>query len=465
MTLLVRQILFLAFLVVVFLAPLPLGSHRPWSSSLLATLVGLILILEGITAAFSDRQYRTCLRRAAVPLSLLAATLAWIHVQTLENLPGEFAHPLWVDAGLAMGRTLIATISLDPWSTQTAAVNVTAYGGVGWLAYRFCQDKDRAILALKAFVFVTTVYAAYAIAAFLSGSQTILWLQKWAFLRDATGTFVARSSQAAYMGFAILASVTVAATALDDALHHHRWHRAIGAVLKTVWLPLLGVAFSATALILTNSRGGIACTILSLMVLLAALVAARVIRRRTAMFVAGPLMLIVIWAALSGGERLAERIIDETGFSDQTRLYIYERVMAAIGTAPILGFGFGTFDLSFRAFRTEGAPLADWDMAHSTYLENMMELGIPAALALFAAIAWMGGACARALVIRRRRREFGALGLSATVLVATQSLIDFTLQIEGIAVTYAMLIGLCYAQAWPSHRRSNSPNANPIPNH
>ncbi len=96
---------------------------------------------------------------------------------------------------------------------------------------------------------------------------------------------------------------------------------------------------------------------------------------------------------------------------------------------------------------------AIFDKAHNTYLENALELGLPAALGLFSAIGVLLVICL--LGVRRRRRDavYPCIGVAATVLVAVQSVVDFSLQIPAVAVTYSLLMGAACAQSWSSREK------------
>jgi O-antigen ligase len=125
--------------------------------------------------------------------------------------------------------------------------------------------------------------------------------------------------------------------------------------------------------------------------------------------------------------------------------------MSAIDAAPILGTGAGTFEEVFRFYRTTDI-LDVYMKAHNTYLENILELGFPAALALFSVFA--GFVVLTCVGLRRRRRDvvFPCIGLASTVLVAAHSLVDFSLQIPAVTATYCLIMGAACAQCWSTRK-------------
>ena len=63
----------------------------------------------------------------------------------------------------------------------------------------------------------------------------------------------------------------------------------------------------------------------------------------------------------------------------------------------------------------------------------------------------------RGVFARRRGQRFTLVAVGATVLVAMHALVDFSLQIPAVAVTFAALLGIGVAQATPSPIRTPRP--------
>ncbi len=126
---------------------------------------------------------------------------------------------------------------------------------------------------------------------------------------------------------------------------------------------------------------------------------------------------------------------------------VYELVSRPLKQGHMQGLGYGTFSDSFRMYRDEQLN-AQYDKAHNTYLENIFELGWPAALLLFASIGGLGLVCLNGLRNRGRDWVFPATGLAATVLVGVHSAFDFSLQMPAVAMTYACIMGVACAQSY-----------------
>ena len=95
-------------------------------------------------------------------------------------------------------------------------------------------------------------------------------------------------------------------------------------------------------------------------------------------------------------------------------------------------------------------PEVHYDRAHNTWLENLFELGIPAALALFLSIGGLALTCLRGVRERHRDWAIPATGVAATVLVGVHALLDFSLQIPAVGILYACIMGVACAQSWSS---------------
>ena len=121
----------------------------------------------------------------------------------------------------------------------------------------------------------------------------------------------------------------------------------------------------------------------------------------------------------------------------------------AIRQRPLLGSGIGTFADIFPSLRTADLnPWGVWDYAHSTILEMTVEMGLPiAAIVVLAAVASFL-ILARA-ALRSQGRSRCALSAIAGIAVLSylHSLIDFSLQIPGYLIVFAILLGCGLARA------------------
>src|SRR5690606_10334739 len=99
------------------------------------------------------------------------------------------------------------------------------------------------------------------------------------------------------------------------------------------------------------------------------------------------------------------------------------------------------------------------DKAHNTYVEHLVELGVPATLLLYAGPLLLFAYCLRGVFLRRTDQVYPLAAVGATLLVGSHALVDFSLQIPAVAVTFAALLGIGVAQATPSPERPPRPGA------
>ena len=438
---------------IVCLAPLPFASVETWSWSIAAVLTALLLLFWSIGRLFMVPTVRAVpLGSILVPAILLGLVIAWILVQASSFTPDSWHHPIWREASKSLGGKVAGSVSLDPQASIEGVVRLLWYAAVFWMAVSLCRDRAAARFALVAIVGAGFLYAVYGLVVEFSDAKMVLWAEKTAYLGSLTSTFINRNAYAAYAGIGLICitallvrrllthepsdeEVVVSKAAMVLSYFGHNWYLMLG------WLVF------ATALVLTNSRAGVLSSLIGLFVFIVAMTFAHGAPSRLLRYVALVLVIGVVIAVSISGATLGRRLIP-TEISDN-RSAIYRLTMTAIGDAPMLGMGYGAFPKVFEIYRED---LKAFDKparkAHNTYLENAVELGIPAALSLFVVVIWLVGLCVTGLRRRRRDSHYAAIGLGVTALLAVHALVDFSLQIPAVAVTYMFLLGLAVAQSW-----------------
>lgn len=445
-----ERLLFWALVLLVALMPLPFGSARPWAWSAAALATGLLALGYAVLLLSARLPLRLAPRRLALPAFFFLPPVAWALYQALALPPAALAHPVWAEAAGLLGPAVAPRVGVEGHAALTALMRLLTHATVFLLAVQLCRAPGRARLAVAAIALAGGAYALYAILALVFAPERLLWFGRWAYLGDATGTFVNRNSYATYAGLGLLAALTLLADHLRRAAAADGGRVALARLLRsfaeTAWLPATAAVALLSAVLLTHSRGGFLSAAGGVLVLLLCLVAAgrlgRLGRWAIAGFALAAALLILAVSADVTLERLSRTVIEQ-----EERLFLYERVLAGIADRPWLGHGFGSFDLAYRAYN-DSAIWSYYDKAHSDYLEAAFELGLPAALSLWLAILAAALVCLAGLWRRRRDRLYPALGVAATVLIALHAAVDFSLQMPAVAATYAFLLGLAYGQSW-----------------
>lgn len=445
--------MFRFFLLIIVLFPISMGGVYPWSWAVFGLSICACLgiwagrALSGKTAVFAPPSGTYYI---SVPFFL---AILWAAFQTLPFAPAQWRHPLWRTSLEFFNEPIVGSISLNPAESGMGILRLLIYGGVFWLALQLCRNPKRALAALQALAFSGAVFALYGLVVWFSGNEYVLWFKKTAYGKDLTSVLINRNSYATFAGLGL---VCMSALLLQQIKHmlsngasaREKIERFVEKMVGRFGVLLFLWISTFSALLLTHSRAGILSTIVALLVLFLALGISRYYPRRYIALILAPLAAVgVLFISLSGGNTW-ERI----GAADKdfpARLQLYDHTWNAIMDAPLLGTGLETFESVFLLYRPEELP-GNYTMAHNSYLENMLELGIPAAFLLFSSVIGMAVLSIMGIATRRRNVIFPAVGVSVTVLIGLHSLLDFSMQIPAIAVTYFAIMGLACAQSWSS---------------
>jgi O-antigen ligase len=463
------RVRFRLLLWVVALAPIPLGAVFSLASAFLATLVGLLILWTGLAAMRPSGVGRVAEDRIIWPYALpFLAAAAWAGIQASPWTPVAWHHALWAAAAAALGREIPGAISVDPYETLSAVMRLLSYGGVFWLAFRLCRAPGRAETALLCITAIGALQAIYALADVFSGANLVLWYPKTDYAGTATGTFFNRNTYATYAGLGLICASALIVRGLFDQFS--RPTADAGVRPRFRWRLFPAWMLLATALLLSQSRGGVIATLAGLLTFLVTVAVAKEMPRRArGAAVALILVLAVGFLAISGGG-VAMRLL-WADVALQGRAEIWAQAADEIARRPFTGDGYGTFAEVYAGISEPKAGDNGYiDKAHDTYIEEALELGIPAEVLLTFAIVLAALASFRSLgrwsrVSSDARKDpafytaAGAAGIGASTLVAVHSVVDFSLQIPALAATYAFILGAALAGALPP--RLNDPRSSP----
>ncbi len=449
-----NRLLFIGLAALLILAPLPLGSNREWSWTLLSAGLGVLALAWGVTALATPRRFSLALP-TGLPI-LFAAVLAWVVVQAITTTPAGWHHPLWTLNAELLGDAVDgrSAISLAPDDSWVALMRLLGYGLAFFLAFQLCRDVRRARWLFRVLAATGFAVAVYGLVRYFSGSDNFLGYWELPQGGSVQGTFVNRNHFATWLGLCLLCLVALFYESLAVKRRNPAYQLPVQRevrleqFLARAWPYLAGLILMTGALILTHSRGGFLATLVGGTVLLLALHHRRPIGSLRTRAVLLATLAFTVATFFITSSILLERF-DQSTAGMEGRLQAFELTREGIEDNPLVGFGYGTYADSFRLYRSEQLD-GYYHRAHNTYLENLFELGWPAALALFACVAWIGVVCFRGMRNRGRDWVYPALGLAATVLVAIHALVDFSLQIPATALTYTALSGAACAQSFSS---------------
>ncbi len=446
--------MFRIFVFLVCLSPLPFGANRDWSANLFCLCFAGLALFSAIGSLFDRSNKIINVTNFRCALALFLVPIIWAALQASSWVPNDWVHPIWFEMQGALLDSIeyktSGYISVDPYRTKGALARLLSYGLVFFLSAHYCRRTANVYFLWKSLSIAGFLYATYGLIIYFGGFNKILWFDKWAYLPDLTSTFVNRNSFATYVGLTLLCCV---------AMTHRESQKGLSYGLSTnfgkeyfvekgllrLWLPALSIAACFTALLLTHSRGGFISTVIGLFCFIVIIF----LRKKGSLgyisFIGLLVVSICYFAFILSGDLLMIRF-DQISLENSDRLKVYATLLHAIQENFWRGVGYGTFENSFRLYR-ESNVQKFFDTAHNTYLENIFELGFWQALSLFCSVFFIFFNCLKKVFHRNINWIYLATAISATVLVAVHSLVDFSLQIPAITFTYTALLGGAYAQS------------------
>jgi len=373
-------------------------------------------------------------RAALSPLALgLAIATGWIGLQLVPLPPAILAlvsprtSATWHDALSVAGLSdRWRPLSLHPAETaRELALAVTLWMVVAASAVLAASDRKRDALLRAVALSGVAVSAVYLGAALLGLAPLV----------EPRVTFVNPNHLA---GFLLLTSFTALGLALE----------ARGPA-RVAWLA--GFGFTASGTFLSLSRAGITAFFVgagafALLRIWAGLrppadeaAAARASRRRRSgrIAAAAGLSAALAIAAFLGLEPVLSELRTLRHASSEVKLDVFADCLRILRDFPVAGIGRGAFSDVYPSYKLHPAQMT-FTHVENEWLQLPVELGVPVGLAVVALFVW-------AVVAAARRRDLPrplAGALAGATALAAQSLFDFSLELLGVAVPFAIVLGI-----------------------
>ena len=392
-------------------------------------MVLVALAGAGVMIGLAPATNRTRLGR--IPLVFEAACFAVVIALAIWSMtpwPLGGIDPIWAMTGAKGAGTLNKS------DTQIEIIKLLGLACLYLLGCIHGLGRDRLRITLKVLVVSGAAFAFVVVVMYLAG------LEHGAFGRRLAGPFASPNVAATVFGAIGVMSASWAAARLAQveggsiSLPDRLGRAAVPAALSLS---------AGLALVLTASRGGIAATLVALLLLVVWQIL-KGSRKAWSTAVAVVLTLAIAGLFLAGaGDFLLQRI-DPAGLPAEYRSILFSTHWAAFQQAPIFGFGLGSFSELNRQLTTAENYRALWEVnaAHSVYLQWLEEAGIAGASAMFACIAIPIGFLVTALF--RTRDSGGWLRglLLADVVILLHGFSDFSLQVFWVAALFAFILGI-----------------------
>ena len=441
--------------------PLPFASNRIWSGALLVSLV--FLLLSAWLSLFLANRVRidgVVWRFSRLPLILLLAVQLWAFLQ-LQYLPSTWVELLSPKAHGWHLKEGWLSISLDRESGKYFLLRGLAYCAGFFLTIALINSYERVKILLQVLVFSGTAQAIYGSFMVLSGLEMGFFVEKYAGLGLATGTFVNRNHLAGYLVMCLSAGIGLFMSQLarDSARSwRDRLRRWLSLLLSPKIRLRVYLAMMVVALVMTRSRTGNLAFFVSLAIAASvAIYAGRQISVRMLGFIASLFVVdVLILGKWFGFDKLLARI-EETNLGSESRIWSNEYSLDYLADFPWTGSGGGSFYGIFPQY--QGSDLVGFHQyAHNDYLQFAIELGLPATgLLLAVMILAMVGSYR---LLQRQSPLYVGVGFTGAMTLAwaaIHSASDFNLQIPANAFTFVVLLALIFVcRGLPASTKSKS---------
>lgn len=438
--------------VIVPLTALPLASNRAtWWLLWTALLAGIALVYV-LRFGFADAAYRPRILnyKAITGCALILPVWALLQILPVAGfLPAGLV-------GMAPGLDGLAgpAVSVQPQVAIAGILRFLGYMVLAALVLEVASRRDRVLRMAQVIYAGVCLQAIWAVVALKLLGDFSPWGPKLAYLGSATGTFINRNSLATFLGLGLVLGLGILAEGMQrDKIRATRRDSVWGRLGYGDLMVLVGMAFLFIALIYTQSRLGLAASLVGAALTLtlvrwnSGVATGRVVVETGAVAVAA----IVAVAVVAAGQGVAERLLF-LGNETVNRLTIYQQTLTMLEVRPWTGFGMDAFGAAFEAFR--GPPLLQpvtYDLAHNSYLMLWTEFGL-----VFGSAPMLTLVAVAVILWRRMRAEGGfsgmaAAGIGALALGAVHSLGDFSLEIPANVYLLTAMLGL--GLGMQSHRR------------
>jgi O-antigen ligase len=455
----VEQVLFWAFIAGLAWTPFWFGSNDLVAWGINAVLFPGLAVIYEVSILIRGERHPLSIKELWIPAALFVAVVLWIGFQNATWTPSFLHHPIWGLTADVLDREVAGSISVNRDLTTLALLRLVTAASVFWIAVQLCRDGARAMRLLFSIAIIGAIYAGYGLISLAMTPGYVLWVKTSAQHGFVTSTFINRNSFATYAGMGL-----VVICALILRLYCHEFTSVGGSVRFRIaafievtgqkGAALFGCGFVVlVALLMSGSRGGIVATALGLSILGALTLRRRkkgAAEQREAIIVFGALLVAATFLAF--GDVFVGKLTHE-GLYDPGRMQLYTLTIGSILRAPLLGYGYGTFADVFPMFRDQAmGTMERWDMAHDTYLEVLQGLGLLFGSMLVASVILLVLRCVKGAITRRQNETMPCVAASVALLVGVHSLVDFSLQMQAIAITFMALLGAGVAQSESSRR-------------
>jgi len=459
--------LFPYYLFVIFWAPIPFGSNRPWAWGLLALFCFALLFIYFWNFARENLRPPKLTADARVILLLLCTWILYQFAQVFP-IPVEllnFISPKTVELkqqALGITDASLLALSFDVSNSWQAIAKSSIYAAIFFLTICLVNSRDKMRHLLIAIAFIGVLQAIWGLSvAFLQNSES-LYSSEYQFIEAVKGTFVNRNHFGGFINIAIAATIgLMLCVGIKEKRQIHREANLTAWQSRTLdWriylVPYFGLL--VLALIFCLSRGALAAFIVMLLAMGNCFVMVKENRNTIYQNFKWAIWLTILLLVFGGANFLSDQLAEING-DFNARMDLWGNSYHLIKDFWLTGVGSGNFqhvyplyDSGEMPFRHSGPMPLKLIHAHNDYLELMAEHGAIGMILLGSVVLICLKNAFNAI------RRFKTVSQSAYAIVAimgasgflAHAFVDFNFQIPSNALYFFVLLALGLLQGMDS---------------
>lgn len=450
-----HSILFFSLLAILFWAPLPLGSNRPWAWSILE--VAIFALTLGCVILKKDVEFLGLQKFKSV-IAIWAVFLVFATLQVLP-LPEYIINLVSPNAKLVPDASY-GYLSTDVGQTKVSLLKSFAYFCLFLCSLVLINDEKRVKQTLTLLLIVGSLQGLYGILEILLGGKFSL-VFNLPIEEVATGTFVYKNHFANFLMLCLSAGTGLIIASLNNnqSMSRRDWSRAIvSSLLGNKALVRICLAIMVIALVMSRSRMGntaffAALTLVGIYALFADKKRSRGLSILVVSMIIIDLLIVSSWFGL---DKVQQRLT-ETSLAQEGRDEVVIDASVIVADFPIAGTGGGSFYSVFPSYKKADV-YAFYDQAHNDYLQTLIEYGFVGFICLAAIVTLCFISAVAAIRKRKSSLYKGAAfaSLMAIIGMLIHMTVDFPLQAAANASYFVVFLAIALMSSVNVSTRSRS---------
>ena len=458
-----HSILFLLLLGILFWAPLPLGSNRPWAWSILQ--ISIFMLLLGCIFLNKNVDFLG-LKKFKKVILIWVVFLVLASLQIIP-LPEFIINLLSPNANLSPDAQRLY-LSTDIGQSKVSLLKSYTYFGLFLCSLILIDNEKRVKKVLTLMVIVGSLQGLYGILEILLGTHFSL-IFNIPVAESATGSFVYKNHFANFIMLCLSAGIglIIAGLNTNQSMSRRDWSRAIvSSLLGNKALIRICLAIMVIALVMSRSRMGNTAFFAALTLVSIYALFADKNRSRGLSILVGSMLIIdlLIVSSWFGLDKVQDRLI-QTSLVQEARDEVVIDASVIVADFPLMGSGGGSFYSVFPSYKKADV-YAFYDQAHNDYLQMLIEYGVLSFLCLVAIVLLCFFA---AIAVIKKRKSVMYKGAAFASLMAIMGMlihmtVDFPLQAPANASYFIVFLAMALISSVNLSKRSRSPASARIEN-